>query len=226
MKGRNIRLNATDGHQFSAYEALPVGAPKGGVVVLQEIFGVTDNIRRVCDGYAERGYHTVAPCLFDRDKPGIELPYTQEGALKGRELRETIGWEHALVDTAAASKQLTRQYNVGIIGFCWGGTVASLAAARQKEVRAAVCYYPTLILPFVHEKPQCPVLMHFGEQDQFAPLSTAGTLRAHHGAVLEIQVYPTGHGFNCSDRADHHAPSAHLANERTLAFLSSQLAQT
>lgn len=221
MSNRLVQMVAADGHSLSGYEAMPTGEVRGGVVVLQEIFGVTRHIRAVCDDLAAQGYRAIAPALFDRIRPAIELPYSQEGALEGRDLREQVGWTAALADTAAAVKMLEGQ--VAVMGFCWGGTVAWLSATRTKEVRAAVCYYPTQILPFVEEKPTCPVIVHVGERDPFAPLSTVGALRANHGAILEIHVYAAGHGFNCNDRADFHAPSAQAARERTFGFLAKHL---
>lgn len=224
MTGRTIELTAADGHRLSAYQSMPDGKPKGGIVVLQEIFGVTGNIRAVCDRLAGNGYRALAPALFDREARDLVLPYSNDGSVRGRASREAIGWTHALADTAAAAKELSSTGKVAVFGFCWGGTIAWMAAARlEQPIDAAVCYYPTQILPFAAESPRCPVLMHFGERDPFAPLSTIGTLRANHGSRVEIQVYPAGHGFDCNDRADYHRPSADRARERTLAFLAREI---
>ena len=223
MNGRSIELTAADGHRLSAYQSMPDGKPKGGIVVLQEIFGITANIRAICDHLAGCGYCAIAPSLFDRQTRDLVLPYTTDGSVKGRALRQSIGWTNALADTAAAANALASTGKIAAFGFCWGGTVAWLAAARLPHIGAAVCYYPTQILPFAAEAPRFPVLMHFGERDPFTPLSTIGTLRANHGSRVEIQVYPAGHGFDCNDRTDYHQPSADGARERTLAFLAREI---
>ena len=223
MTGRTISLRAPDGHALCAYEARPAAAPRGGLVLLHEIFGVTAHIRRVCDGYAAHGYHVVAPALFDRIRPGIELGYSKEDAARGRELRSRIAWDRVLADVAAAREELSRSGRIAALGYCWGGTVAWCSAARLDGIAAAICYYATQIGPCAVEKPRCPVLMHFGEHDPVATLEHAGQLRAAHGAQVEIQVYPAGHQFNCDDVAGFHAPSAALALRRSLDFLAAHV---
>jgi carboxymethylenebutenolidase len=212
-------LRASDGHTLSAYEALPAGRARGGLVLLQEIFGVTGHIRRVCDGYAAQGYHVVAPALFDRIRPGVVLGYFKEDAATGRDLRSRIGWEQVLADVAAAQQQVAASGKVAVIGYCWGGTIAWRCAVHADGVAAAICYYPTQIEPHVAERPRCPVLMHFGEHDPIATLAHAGQLRAAQGASVEIQVYPASHGFNCNEIANFHSASAALALRRTLELL-------
>jgi carboxymethylenebutenolidase len=197
--------------------------PRGGLVLAQEIFGVTSHIRRVCDGYAAQGYHVVAPALLDRVRPGIELGYAKEDATTGRELRSRIGWEQVFADVAAARDHVAGAGKVAVLGYCWGGTIAWRSAAQLDGVAAAVCYYATLIGPHIAEMPRCPVLMHFGEHDHLATLAQAGELRARHSAGVEIQVYPAGHGFNCDEIANHHQASAALALRRTLDFLAAHV---
>lgn len=225
MTGRTITLDARDGHRLSAYEAGPPAAARGGLVLFQEIFGVTRHIRRVCDDYAARGYHVVAPALFDRVRPGIELGYTKEDSLTGRDLRSRIGWDQVFADVAAATACVSGSGRVAVLGYCWGGTIAWRSAAQIAGVSAAVCYYSTLIAPHIEEQPRCPVLMHFGERDHLVPLADVGRLRAAHGAQVEIQVYPADHGFNCDEIPNYHEPSSTLALRRTLDFLSAQTAR-
>jgi carboxymethylenebutenolidase len=219
MAGTTISLRAQDGHTLSAYAARPDQAPRGGLVLLQEIFGVTAHIRRVCDGYAAKGYHVIAPALFDRIGRDVELDYTEAGARTGRELRGKISWEHTFSDIAAALEHVSGAGKVATLGYCWGGTVSWRSAVHLEGVAAAVCYYPTQISPHAGEKPRCPVLMHFGERDPIAPLDHAAELRAAQGAVVEMHVYPASHGFNCDDIANFHQPSAALAERRSLEFL-------
>ena len=220
MSGATISLHTQDGHNASAYEARPDGSPRGGLVVLQEIFGVTAHIRRVCDGFATHGYHVVAPALFDRIRPGVELGYAKDDAATGRDLRSRIPWDHVLSDVVAARQYVGGGGKVATLGYCWGGTVSWRAATQLDGVAAAVCYYATQIDAFVAEKPHCPVLMHFGESDPIATLDHAGRLRAAQGAQVEIQVYPASHGFNFDEIPGFHQPSAALALRRSLDFLS------
>lgn len=217
--GTIVSLRAADGHSLSAYEAQPAAPARGGLVLLQEIFGVTAHIRRVCDGYAARGYHVVAPALFDRIRPDVVLGYGKEDAATGRELRSRISWDHVFADVVAAQGRVAGSGNVAVAGYCWGGTVAWRSACHTDGVAAAICYYPTQVEPHVAEQPHCPVLMHFGERDPIATLAHAGQLRAAQGAAVEIQVYPASHGFNCDEIANYHAASAELALRRTLELL-------
>ncbi len=213
----SVRLIAADGHELDAYRAEPEGMPRGGIVLLQEIFGVNAHIRDVARRYAGEGYAVVAPALFDRIERGVDLGYTEETTAEGRRLRGELGWEAPLKDIGAAIKSLRGAGKVAAVGFCWGGSLAWLAACRLKP-DAAVCYYGAQIKDFAHESPNCPVVMHFGESDALiAPEAVAAIAAAH--PELTIFTYPAGHGFNCDRRAGYHAPSAKLAWERSLAFL-------
>ena len=221
--GQMTTLRARDGHVLSAYESRPDNRARGGLVLLQEIFGITGHIRRVCDGFAAQGYHVVAPALFDRVHPGIELGYGKEDAATGRDLRSRISWDQVFADVLAAKEHLKTSGKVATIGYCWGGTISWRSAVHVAGLAAAVCYYATQIGPYVAEQPRCPVLMHFGERDPIATLEHAGQLRAAQGAQVEIQVYPASHGFNCDDIPAFDQPSAALALRRSLDFLSAHM---
>jgi carboxymethylenebutenolidase len=223
MTGTTISLRAPDGHMLSAYVARPALAPRGGLVLLQEIFGVTKHIRSVCDGYAARGYHVVTPALFDRVRHNVELDNSETSAVIGRELRGRILWEQTFADVEAALQHLSGVGKRATLGYCWGGTVSWRAAAHFAEIAAAVCYYPTQIGPYIAEQPRCPMLMHFGERDPIATLEQAGQLRTAQGAAVEIQVYPAGHGFNCDEIVNFHQLSAALALRRSLEFLGAHV---
>ncbi len=223
MTGQTITLAAPDGHKASVYEARPAGRPRGGLVLAQEIFGVTGHIRRVCDSYAANGYHVAAPAFFDRIRPGIELGYSKEDAVIGRDLRGRIGWEQVFADVSAACRHVSGAGRIAVLGYCWGGTIAWRSARHVEGMAASVCYYPTLIGPHIAEKPRCPVLMHFGEHDPLATLEQAGQLRANQGAGVEIQIYPASHGFNCDEIPNYHEASAALALRRTLDFLGTHV---
>ena len=212
-------LQAADGHRLAAYRAAPSGKPRGALVVLQEIFGVNSHIRAVADGYAADGWLAIAPAMFDRVERGIEFGYTPADIERGRELKGGCSNDHALLDIAAAVDTVRSAGKVAVIGYCWGGTLAWLAACRQPGLSAAVSYYGGGIGELIDLTPRCPVLAHFGERDASIPLTVPEALRKAHPEV-EIHIYPAGHGFNCDQRGSFDAPSAKLARERSLAFLN------
>ena len=220
--GRTIDLTASDGHRLQAYEALPLGKARGGIVVVQEIFGVNGHIRRVADGYANDGYRVIAPALFDRVRPGIELGYTDADIAQGRAIREQVGFEQALADVTAALATLRETGNVGVVGYCWGGTVTWLAAARIEGFAEASSYYGGGIGKFAGEKPRCAVRCHFGEKDHAIPLDEVDAVRKANPAV-EVFLYSAGHGFNCDERASYDSASAALARTRTLELFRAQV---
>jgi carboxymethylenebutenolidase len=216
--GTTTKGTAADGHSFSIYRADPAGAPRGAVVIVQEIFGVNSHIRAVCDDYAAQGYVAVAPALFDRVQPGVELGYSGDDVTKGRAIREKVSLEQALADVEGAAKELAGAGKIGVVGYCWGGTVAWAAATRSRTFAAAVSYYGGGVPDLANEQPNCPAQLHFGEQDHAIPLEGVARLKAAH-PELPVYLYPAGHGFNCDQRASYHAASARVARERTLAFL-------
>lgn len=223
---RTLTVTAADGVNVNAYLALPEGPARGGVVVVQEVFGVNYHIRAVCDAFAGHGYATLAPCLFDRAERGVEMGYGEDDLARGRELRQMIGWDGPVADVRAAMEAVAGAANpsaagasnVGVIGYCWGGSVAFLAATRLQPA-CAVCYYGGQIVQFKDEAPSCPVQVHFGERDHIIPPEDRAAILAAR-PELETYVYPAGHGFNCTERADFQPESAALALERTLAFLA------
>jgi carboxymethylenebutenolidase len=209
-----IELEADDGHKFKAYRAAPDGAAKGGIVLLQEIFGVNSHIRSLVDGFAADGYLTVAPSLYDRIEPGIELGYSEDEITRGRELRSQIPIDDVVRDMAATKQAVDEAGKIGAVGYCWGGTLAWLCATRL-GVDCAVGYYGSMTIDFVDEQPACPVTMMLGETDATFPPENIEAIRAKHPDVV-IFTYPAGHGFACDQRGSYHEPSARLARERTL----------
>ncbi len=220
--GQTITLTAADGHELQAYRADPEGAPRGGLVVIQEVFGVNGHIRDVCDGFAAEGYAAIAPAVFDRIERGIELDYDDDGITRGRALVEDLGWEGPTADVAAAAGALEPSGKVGVVGYCWGGSMTWLAACRL-DVACAVGYYGRHIIGFNDEQPRCPVILHFGETDASIPMDDVDAIRAAH-ADVPVHVYgDAGHGFNCDRRGSYHAESAKTARARTLAFFAEHL---
>jgi carboxymethylenebutenolidase len=218
-----IEGTAADGHTLAIYRAEPAGKARGAVVIVQEIFGVNSHIRSVCDDYAGQGYVAVAPALFDRTERGVELGYQEADVAAGRAIREKVSLEQALADVEAAAKEVVGAGPIGVIGYCWGGTVSWVAATRSRAFAAAVSYYGGGVPDLRAEQPNCPVQLHFGEQDHAIPLEGVEKLKGTH-PELPVYIYPAGHGFNCDQRGSYHAESARLARERTLAFLREHLA--
>ena len=212
--GESMRLVAKDGHKFGAYLAQPAGKAKGGVVVVQEIFGVNAHIRETCELFAGQGYLAVAPALFDRAKPDVQLGYQPDDIAAGRDIRGLIKNEDALLDIAEGLGVAMSAGKVGIVGYCWGGTLTYLAACRIDGFAAASGYYGGGIGGFKGEAPKCPTMMHFGEQDHAIPMDEVNGFKA---ARSEVQVftYPAGHGFNCDHRGSYHPESTKIARERT-----------
>ncbi len=217
-----IQLRAADGHSLSAYRAGADNRAAPGLVVIQEIFGVNDHIRSVVDRFAAQGFAALAPALFDRIEPGIELGYGEADIARGRELKAQVTTGDALADVAAAIALLASEgRKIGVVGYCWGGSLAWASATRLDGVAAAVSYYGGQVPEWAGEMPGCPVMLHFGEQDHAIPMDGVAVRRAH--PDLPIHVYPAGHGFSCDARGSYHAESAALALERTLAFLNKYL---
>jgi carboxymethylenebutenolidase len=219
--GRLITLAAADGHGFSAYEATPKERIRGGLVVVQEIFGVNAHIRRVADGYAADGYRVLAPAIFDRAERGVELGYDKADVDRGVALRREIDTAHMLADIAACVAGLAPDGKVGIVGYCLGGSLAWLAAANVPGLAAAVGYYGGLIAANLEAKPRCPVMLHFGEEDRGIPLADVERIRAAADpALVEVFTYKgAGHAFNREGNAAFHSVSARIARDRTIAFL-------
>ena len=215
--GKMIELTAADGHRLAAYVAEPAGRPRGAVVVIQEIFGVNSHIRGVADGYAADGYVAVAPAMFDRAQRGYDTGYNQDEIQAGIKVMQGLDWGKTMLDTEAAVKHAAQSGKVGIVGYCWGGTVAWVAAARLQGLACAVPYYGGGMPGFIGEQPKVPVLCHFGEKDQSPTLEQAKTIASAHPSIT-AHFYPAGHGFNCDLRGSFDAASATLARERTLGF--------
>ncbi len=221
--GQHISLKAGDGHQLGAYRADPQGKPKGGMIVVQEIFGVNHHIRSICDRLAAAGYCAVAPALFDRMVRNFESGYSPDEVAKARQFVAKPDWDAMMRDTTAAFDILKPAGRIGIVGFCMGGSIAYLAAARLEGLSAAVGYYGGQIIRFADEQEKCPMQLHFGEKDDHIPQTDVGIIRQKHPKA-EIYTYPAGHGFNCDERGSYDEPSAKLAWERTLNFLQANVA--
>lgn len=222
--GTFINLTSTDGTPFPAYVATPAGKPRGGVVVLQEIFGVNSHIQSVADGYAAAGYLAVAPSTFHRVQANVNLGYTEADMNAGFGLKtavESLPAAGVMPDVQAAIDYAARAGKVGILGFCWGGLLTWRAACTLKGLSAAVPFYGGGITTpdEVARQPKVPVMAHFGDQDHWIPLDGVEAFKKAHPEV-EAHIYHANHGFNCDHRGSYDATAAALARERTLAFLA------
>lgn len=230
--GETIQIGTTRTQCIGAYLARPAGVPRGGLVVAQEIFGVNTHIRGVADRFAEHGYVAIAPAFFDHLEHGVELAYDPASWARARELVAQTPFERALEDVASAAAAIASSGKVGVVGYCWGGTVAMLAAMRLGL--PAISYYGARNVNFLHEPLHAPAIFHFGERDKSIPPEAVSRHRAElHFAdevpaaqrELQIYTYPADHAFN-REASPHNydAASAALALERTLAFFARHLA--
>jgi carboxymethylenebutenolidase len=219
---QTITLAAKDGHKLQAYRADPAGKPRGAIVVVQEIFGVNHHMRHVTDDFAKQGYVAISPALFDRVEKGVDLGYDPKSIEAGRDIRAKVPLDGTLADLQAAIDAVKSAGKVGIVGYCWGGGLAFLAATRLSGVAAAVGYYGGLVAAHAQEKPKVPVMLHFGDSDQSIPMSDVEKVKQARPDVT-THVYKAGHGFSCDERGSYNAEASKLALERTLKFFAQNI---
>ena len=219
MISETITLTADDGHELQAFVARPAGTPKGGIVVIQEIFGLTDHIRDVTEKFAGQGYLAIAPAMFDRVKPGIVLDYTDFDA--ARATMAQLDLEQCVVDIRAAAEHARPAGKVGIIGFCWGGAMADLAACHGLA-DAGVSYYGRMTVEWLDKQPTCPMLYHYGDRDQLIPADLIEKIQRARRAKVCVWG-DADHGFMCEDRPSYHKSSARQSMDITLDFFAEHL---
>ena len=221
--GTNIELTTSDGHTLGAYKATPDANPKGGVVVIQEIFGVNQHIKNVTDEFAKNGYVAIAPALFDRAEKGLELGYGQDDFQKGKETRGSLNDEGIQNDVQAAIDEAAKGGKVGIVGYCFGGYVSWLAACKCNGLSAASTFYGGGIHAKREDTPKVPVIFNFGDNDGGIPLSQVHDIKE---ANPEIPCYvydESGHGFCCDDRESYNQGACERAHKRTLDHFASNV---
>jgi carboxymethylenebutenolidase len=213
--GKDLKITAADGHVFDAYLARPAGRARGGLVVAQDAFGLSDYIRSVCDSYAADGYVAVAPAVYDRQERNAVFGRSPEDHERSRTLRNNLAWDKVILDITACRDQVSDAGAVGIVGFCLGGSIVWLAAATI-PFAAASSYYGKDVPDWLDKTPKCPIILHFGERDHLIPMSGVERVRAAY-PDLPVYVYPAGHGFDGITK-NHDDTCAALARERTLAL--------
>lgn len=219
--GETIKLKSADGFEFSAYVTGSATATKG-VVVIQEIFGVNHHIRDMADRFGAQGYAVIAPAVYDRVQPGFEVGYTAEDIAKGRDVRMKLNDAQLMQDVEAAANHLAGK-KLGIVGYCFGGTVAWWGATRTTKFAAASSWYGGGVAGTKDERANCPVQMHFGELDASIPMTDVDAVRAAQPKV-EVYVYKGAqHGFGCNERGSYSKPDYDLAQQRTLEFFAKHL---
>lgn len=220
-RGEMVQMQMSDGQAIGVYQVQPKGERKGGLVLVQEIFGVTEHIREQADSYADEGYEVWAPAIYDREAPGLQASYSPEDMQKAVKIaRELHPFALSIQDVQTCIDALKAEGKVFITGYCYGGSVSWAAACRCDGLAAASGYYGSLVPQFANEQPKCPVILHFGRHDKGIPLEGVEKVQAAHPEV-PVYIYEAGHGFNSDRRADYHAESAKLAKERTLALFAS-----
>jgi carboxymethylenebutenolidase len=227
--GEWVKLEAVDGHELSGYVARPEGEAIGALVVVQEIFGVNPSIRGVVDAYAKEGFLAIAPAIFDRYARDLELGYGPEDMKKAFGLYGQLNPETQLLDVAAAFKYVEASgKGVGVLGFCYGGLLSWLSATRGENLKmqpaCTVGYYAGGIGKVAAEEPVCPVLLHFGAEDDHIGKDQIDAVRSAH-AEVEIYLYEgVGHAFANPQRPSYVEAAAKVADARSLEFLKANIA--
>lgn len=218
VRGRMIRMRMSDGAEIGVYHVEPKGERRGGLVLIQEIFGVTEHIREQCDLFADEGYEVLAPALYDREVPGFEASYSEEDVQRAIQVaRQLHDFEVSLKDAQTCIDALKAKGPVFMTGYCYGGSVTWAMAARSGDLAAASGYYGGMIPTMANLEPKCPTILHFGAHDHGIPMGGVQRVAELHPEVA-VHVYDAGHGFQSDRRTDYHEPSAKLARERTLAL--------
>lgn len=219
--GQSVTITAKDGHSLGAYRADPSGTAKGGVVVIQEIFGVNSHVRDLADFFAGKGYAAIAPALFDRSEAGVELGYDEVSFGRGRELRGALNDEMILADVDAAAAAVSSAGKVGLIGYCFGGYVAWISACGLDSLACSIsCYGGGVAGRAADDKPRCPVQFHLGDKDHAIPMGDVQKIRDAHPEIPTFVYDDAAHGFCCDDRDVYNEGACNRAHERALAMFA------
>lgn len=222
--GQMIELTASDGFTFGAYHVQPTGPRKGGLILIQEIFGVNADIRRTSDDFAALGYEVLAPSMYDRVEKGfVRDDHSQDSLAAAMPIAQANGLEKPVVDLQAAVDFLKTRGPVFVTGFCYGGSASWIAATQVNDVAAASCYYGSLLPNLAHLTPKCPVIAHFGATDPFIPMENVERFKAEKPDV-PVYLYDAGHGFFTKGGMAYDEKARDLSLQRTLALFDANSA--
>lgn len=230
MNSKTVQIASADGGEFSAYVSLPPTGRGPGIVLIQEIFGVNEHIRAVADQYAQDGFVVVAPDVFWRQEPNVDIGYDEKSFEKGFGLMQGMDFPKAVEDLVTTATWLKGQAEVvgqvSSLGYCMGGMLSYLVGTTPGAVDAVVCYYGGGIHTALDRAPQAqvPMLMHFAEKDGFIPMEAIEQIQKAFASNNQVSIYTypeVDHGFNCWGRPMYNQKAAALARGRTLEFLSS-----
>jgi carboxymethylenebutenolidase len=217
--GEMIKITSTadDHFQFPAYHAKPTGERKGGVIVIQEIFGIDEHVRRDVDRWASLGFEAVAPGLYERREPGFTAEHDEPGLKAGIAHAMATPREQVLADLAACRDYLKARGKVMVVGYCYGGSFAWLSAGMLDGISAASSYYGSMVQANATLRPQCPTIVHLGRNDAGIPADDVKAALRDAQPQVPVYIYEdAGHGFNNEDPARWSKEAAELARQRTL----------
>ena len=193
------------------------------IILVYEIFGLTDHIKNIAKEYAENGFLVAIPDIFSRLENNIDLPYNKDGFSKGLHLKNKLGWELPVMDIVALAATLRLKYNVNVLGYCYGGSLAWLAMQKSFIFEKGICYYGSSIPEFLESNVNCPGMLHFGSEDQGIPIESIEKVKKFinvNKSKIELFVYENAdHGFNCSQRKSYNKIAAEQAFHKTITFL-------
>ena len=219
--GKMIELTAADGHALDAYRADPSGTPKGGVVIIMEIFGLTPHMKRLTDSFADKGYAAIAPAMFDRFEKNLCLAYEGDDYAKGRAFKDQEKDEWILADCQAAAEAVSDAGKVGLVGYCFGGYVAWIAGTGLDSLACSISLYGGGVAQKADLQPKCPMQFHWGDKDRNITMGHVQTVRDAHPDIPSFVYDDAAHGFCTDDREGAYNPDACArAHERIFAFLA------
>ena len=214
--GETITLRGADGFDFSAYHEQAFTPRKGGVIVLQEIFGIDRHIRVDVERWAKAGYEAIAPSLYDRRERNFTAEHDSAGLTAGVTHARGTPLDQALGDIAACRDYLAARGKVLVVGYCYGGSLTWLTAAKLEGIAAAASYYGSLVQTNAALRPLCPTIIHLGHTDPGIPADEVEKAVHEHNPDVPVYIYEgAGHGFNNESPERYSAEAADLARQRT-----------
>jgi len=212
-----LKSTAADGFEFGACHASAQGKRKGGVVVIQEIFGIDEYVRADVERWARAGFEVIAPSMFDRTHPGLDVGHDEHGMAVGMAARKAVTADAAVADLTACVNYLKAKGPVFVVGYCFGGSMTWEAAGRIEGIAAASSYYGGQLATMAGLKPKCPIICHFGRKDAHIPADETKAILQAAQPQVAIYIYEkSGHGFNNDGRPDSDPDDAALARQRTI----------